>query len=90
MPDGTTPFGARSDDADRPQPAGISHGFWNAGDTEATFVCEVTTGFDDVRLPFPPSWVQKAGLAMGAPIGRLLGYEARYDGEAAAGVALAL
>ena len=36
--------------------------------------------FEDVRLPFPPAWVQKAGLAMGAPLGRLLGYEAQYDG----------
>jgi mannose-6-phosphate isomerase-like protein (cupin superfamily) len=27
--------------------------------------------FDDVRLPFPPAWMQKAGLAMGAPLGRL-------------------
>ncbi len=108
-------------------PAGISHRFWNGGDTEATFVCEVRPAlqferlletmveraadgktnrkgmpnplrlaviadahFDDVRLPFPPSWVQKAGLAMGAPIGRLLGYEAQYDGEAAAGIELAL
>jgi hypothetical protein len=30
--------------------------------------------FDVVRLPFPPAWMQKAGLAMGAPIGRLFGY----------------
>jgi hypothetical protein len=35
--------------------------------------------FDDVRLPFPPQWVQKLGLAMGAPLGRLLGYEATYE-----------
>lgn len=32
------------------------------------------THFDVVRLPFPPAWMQKAGLAMGAPIGRLFGY----------------
>ena len=32
--------------------------------------------FDDVRLPFPPQWLQKLGLAMGAPVGRALGYEA--------------
>ena len=35
--------------------------------------------FDDVRLPFPPAWLQKLGLALGAPLGRLLGYEATYD-----------
>jgi len=98
-------------------PAGVSHKFWNTGETEATFVCEVKPAlqferlletmfalandgktnrkgmpnplrlaviandhFEDVRLPFPPAWVQKAGLAMGAPLGRLLGYEAQYDG----------
>ena len=89
-------------------PAGTSHKFWNAGETEAKFVCEVRPAlqferlletmfalandgktskkgmpnplrlavianahFDDVRLPFPPAWMQKAGLVMGAPIGRL-------------------
>jgi quercetin dioxygenase-like cupin family protein len=30
--------------------------------------------FDTVRLPFPPAAVQRAGLALGAPIGKLLGY----------------
>jgi quercetin dioxygenase-like cupin family protein len=96
-------------------PAGTPHKFWNAGDDEAHFVCEVrpalqferlietmfglaTDGrtnkkgmpnplrlaviaqahFDDVRLPFPPVWMQRMGLALGAPIGRLLGYEAIY------------
>jgi hypothetical protein len=34
--------------------------------------------FDTVRLPFPPVWVQRAGLALGAPLGRLLGYGATY------------
>jgi len=35
--------------------------------------------FDLVWLPFPPAWVQRAGLALGAPIGRqLLGYEPNY------------
>lgn len=34
--------------------------------------------FDDVRLPFPPAWMQQVGLALGAPVGRLLGYEATY------------
>jgi quercetin dioxygenase-like cupin family protein len=30
--------------------------------------------FDTVRLPFPPAWLQRAALAVGAPLGRLLGY----------------
>jgi hypothetical protein len=34
--------------------------------------------FGDVRLPFPPAWLQRLGLAMGAPLGRLLGFEASY------------
>jgi quercetin dioxygenase-like cupin family protein len=34
--------------------------------------------FDDVRLPFPPAWMQRMGLALGSPVGRLLGYEATY------------
>jgi quercetin dioxygenase-like cupin family protein len=108
-------------------PAGSSHKFWNAGETEARFVCEVRPAlqferllqtmfalandgktskrgmpnplrlavianahFDDVRLPFPPAWLQKAGLALGAPIGRLLGYAPAYDGAASEDVALAL
>ena len=37
--------------------------------------------FDTVRLPFPPSWLQRAGLALGAPVGRLLGFEATYADE---------
>ena len=108
-------------------PAGSSHQFWNAGDEEAVFVCEVRPAlqferlletmfalahdgktnrkgmpnpfrlavianahFEDVRLPFPPAWLQKAGLAIGAPLGRLMGYEQVYDGGAAAEVALAV
>ena len=96
-------------------PAGTPHKFWNAGEDEAHFVCEVrpalqfeqlietmfslaTDGktnrkcmpnplrlaviasahFDDVRLPFPPEWMQRMGLALGAPLGRLLGYKAIY------------
>ena len=35
--------------------------------------------FDDVRLPFPPAALQRAALAMGAPLGRLLGYGATYE-----------
>lgn len=46
--------------------------------------------FEDVRLPFPPAWVQKAGLVLGAPIGRLFGYEPTYDGSGEKQVALAL
>ena len=37
--------------------------------------------FDTVRLPFPPAWLQKAGLALGAPAGRLLGYGSTYQSE---------
>jgi quercetin dioxygenase-like cupin family protein len=39
--------------------------------------------FDDVRLPFPPVWVQRLGLALGSPLGRALGYEATYEPHAA-------
>jgi quercetin dioxygenase-like cupin family protein len=96
-------------------PAGTPHRFWNAGEEEAHFVCEVRPAlqfeqlietmfalasdgktnsrglpnplrlavianatFDTVRLPFPPAWMQRMGLAMGAPVGRLLGYEPVY------------
>jgi quercetin dioxygenase-like cupin family protein len=96
-------------------PAGTSYRFWNAGDEEAHFVCEVRPAlqfeqlietmfglaadgktnrkgmpnplrlaviandhFDTVRLPFPPAIVQRIGLALGAPLGRLLGYRATY------------
>jgi quercetin dioxygenase-like cupin family protein len=37
--------------------------------------------FDTVRLPFPPEWMQAAGLALGAPLGKLLGYEATYESQ---------
>jgi quercetin dioxygenase-like cupin family protein len=37
--------------------------------------------FDTVRLPFPPAWLQKAGLALGAPLGRLVGYRPSYEPE---------
>ncbi len=45
--------------------------------------------FDDVRLPFPPVWMQRVGLALGAPVGRALGFAATYDagGEPAASAA---
>jgi hypothetical protein len=95
--------------------AGTPHAFWNAGDDEAHFVCEVRPAlqfeqlletmfalandgrtnrkglpnplrlaviakhhFDDVRLPFPPAWMQRFGLVLGSPLGRLLGYGATY------------
>jgi hypothetical protein len=35
--------------------------------------------FDTVRLPFPPALLQRAALAVGAPLGRALGYEATVD-----------
>jgi len=35
--------------------------------------------FDTVRLPFPPAWMQKAGLALGAPLGRLVGYRPTFE-----------
>ena len=47
--------------------------------------------FDDVRLPFPPAWAQRVGLALGARAGKLLGYGATYEGaEPQGGAALAL
>jgi quercetin dioxygenase-like cupin family protein len=41
--------------------------------------------FDTVRLPFPPAILQKIGLALGSPVGRLAGYDSTYvpAGEAA-------
>jgi quercetin dioxygenase-like cupin family protein len=96
-------------------PAGTGHKFWNAGEEEVHFVCEVRPAlqferlietmfglandgktnrkgmpnplrlaviarnhFDDVRLPFPPAWIQRMGLALGAPLGQLFGYQATY------------
>jgi mannose-6-phosphate isomerase-like protein (cupin superfamily) len=35
--------------------------------------------FDTVRLPFPPGWMQRAGLLFAAPVGRLLGYGPTYE-----------
>jgi quercetin dioxygenase-like cupin family protein len=37
--------------------------------------------FDTVQLPFPPAWMQKAGLVLAAPVARLLGYQPTYVGE---------
>ena len=95
---------------------GTPHKFWNMGDEEVRFVCEVRPAlqfeslletmfalaedgktnkkgmpnllrlaviarahFDTVRLPQPPAWLQRAGLALGAPLGRLLGYRETYE-----------
>jgi len=38
--------------------------------------------FDTVRLPFPPAWVQRTALAIGAPVGRVFGYRPTYLSEA--------
>ncbi len=35
--------------------------------------------FGDVQLPFPPAWLQRLGLAIGAPLGRLLGFRPTYE-----------
>jgi mannose-6-phosphate isomerase-like protein (cupin superfamily) len=46
--------------------------------------------FDDVRLPLVPHSLQKLGLVLGAPAGRILGYGPTFDpaaGELAASVA---
>ncbi len=45
--------------------------------------------FDTVRLPFPPAWLQKAGLALAAPLGRLAGFEPTYAAEGGTPVAVA-
>ena len=37
--------------------------------------------FDTIRLPFPPAVLQRIGLALGAPLGRLLGYRPSYEPE---------
>ena len=35
--------------------------------------------FDTVRLPFPPAVMQRIGLALGAPVGKLFGFGATYE-----------
>ena len=42
--------------------------------------------FDTVRLPFPPAMLQRIGLALGSPAGKVFGYGATYvpAGETAA------
>jgi hypothetical protein len=39
--------------------------------------------FAHVQLPFRPAALQKAALAIGAPLGRLLGYRPDYSPTAA-------
>jgi quercetin dioxygenase-like cupin family protein len=39
--------------------------------------------FDDVRLPLIPHFLQRAALAMGAPIGKAFGYGATYEAAVA-------
>ena len=46
--------------------------------------------FDTVRLPFPPAWMQKTGLTLGTPLGRLLGYRATYTPVAGSPTAIAV
>jgi quercetin dioxygenase-like cupin family protein len=41
--------------------------------------------FDTVRLPFPPVIMQRAGLAVAAPLGRALGYSATVSAAALEG-----
>jgi quercetin dioxygenase-like cupin family protein len=106
---------------------GAPHTFWNAGEEDAVFRCEVRPAlqferlietmfalaadgktnrkgmpnplrlaviakahFDDVRLPFPPAWMQRLGLAMGAPLGSLVGYKATYEPAAAGEATVAI
>jgi quercetin dioxygenase-like cupin family protein len=105
---------------------GQAHKFYNAGDSEARFLCKISPAlefeqlietmfslaadgktskkgmpnpfrlaviarhhFDDVRLPVIPHTLQRAALAMGAPVGKALGYRPVYEpaGEAEAAVA---
>ena len=39
---------------------------------------------DVIRLPFPPPWMQDAGLLFGVPLGRMLGYRPTYQAAAGA------
>ena len=94
---------------------GESHKWWNAGDDELVFRCEIRPAlqfeslietmfsladdgktnrkgmpnpfrlavianahFDTVQLPLVPRWMQKAALAMGAPVGKAMGFKPTY------------
>jgi len=37
--------------------------------------------FDTVQLPFPPVFVQRVGLSLAAPLGRLVGWRPTYEPE---------
>jgi quercetin dioxygenase-like cupin family protein len=100
---------------------GVSHTWWNAGDDELVFRCEIRPAlqfeslietmfslaadgktnkkgmpnpfrlavianahFDTVQLPVIPAWMQKVALAMGAPVGKAIGYGPTYAPEPAA------
>jgi quercetin dioxygenase-like cupin family protein len=100
---------------------GVAHTWWNAGDDELVFRCEVRPAlqfeslietmfslaadgktnkngmpnpfrlavianahFDTVQLPVIPAWMQKVALAMGAPVGKAIGYGPTYVPERAA------
>jgi mannose-6-phosphate isomerase-like protein (cupin superfamily) len=93
-----------------------AHKFWNAGDGQTRFTCEVRPAgafeqlietmftlaadgktskkgmpnplrlaviarhhFDDVRLPVIPHALQRAALALGAPVGKVFGYREAYE-----------
>ena len=97
---------------------GQAHKWWNAGEGELVFRCELRPAlgfeslietmfalaaagktnkkglpnpfrlaviahahFDTVRLPFPPAPLQRAALAAGVPLGRLLGYRRTYTSD---------
>ena len=45
--------------------------------------------FDDVRLPVIPTALQRTALAMGAPLGRMLGYRPTYETAPVFGVVAA-
>jgi quercetin dioxygenase-like cupin family protein len=101
-------------------PPGTPHRFWNAGDREVRFLCEVRPAlqfeslietmftlaaegktnrkglpnplrlaviakahFETVRLPFPPAALQRAALALAAPLGQALGYRGTVTSQAA-------
>jgi quercetin dioxygenase-like cupin family protein len=101
-------------------PPGAPHRFWNAGDREVRFLCEVRPAlqfeslietmftlaaegktnrkglpnplrlaviakahFETVRLPFPPAALQRAALALAAPLGQALGYRGTVTSQAA-------
>src|SRR5215207_2127098 len=101
-------------------PPRTPHRFWNAGEQDARFLCEVRPAlkfesliktmftlaaegktnrrgmpnplrlaviakahFDTVRLPFPPAALQRAALALAAPLGKAVGYRGTVTSQAA-------